>query len=65
MPEPANNGTPVTRSELAQAIVSIDAKLERIPSRWEMRFTILAGLVGAQMLPVSDIAQAALSALPH
>lgn len=65
MPEPANNGTPVTRSELAQAIVSIDAKLEKVPTRWEVRFLIVVGFLGAQLVPAGDIAKAALSSLPH
>ena len=60
----AANSTPVTRAELAQHIVSIDEKLEKVPSRWEVRTLILVGIIGAQLVPAGDIARAAVQILP-
>ena len=60
----SENSTPVTRTELAQHIVSIDERLEKVPSRWEVRFLILAGFIGAQLIPAGDIARAAVQVLP-
>lgn len=39
----------------------LKAELEKLPTRWEVRFLILAGFIGAQLVPAADIAQAALS----
>ena len=41
----------------------LDEKLAKLPSRWEVRFLILAGLIGSQLIPVNEAAQAALSIL--
>jgi hypothetical protein len=43
----------VTREEL-------NGKLDKMPSRWEVRFLILAGFIGAQLIPAREAAQAAL-----
>lgn len=34
-------------------------ELEKLPSRWEVRFLILAGMIANQLVPVADIAKAA------
>lgn len=47
----------VTNSELK-------AELDKLPTRWEVRFLILIGFVGAQLVPASEIARAAVSVLP-
>lgn len=44
----------VTRTEL-------NGKLDKLPSRWEVRFLILAGLLANQFIPVDEVARAALS----
>ena len=44
------NGRPVSLREL-------DDKLGKF--RWEVRFLILAGMIGGQMLPIPEAAQAA------
>lgn len=49
--------TYVTNAEL-------DAKLDKLPSRWEVRFLILAGMIGAQFVPAVDVVHAATHALP-
>ena len=41
----------------------LDEKLERLPTRFEVRFLILAGLLASRFIPVDDAAQAALSLL--
>jgi hypothetical protein len=58
------NGSPVTRAELAAHIVSIDERLQRTPTRWEVRFLILAGFIASQLVPTGDIARAALALIP-
>jgi hypothetical protein len=47
----------VTNAELKE-------ELDRLPTRWEMRFLILAGMIASQIIPASDIAQAAFGMLP-
>lgn len=47
----------VTREELRE-------ELKKLPTRWEVRFLILAGLIGAQFIPAQDIAHAAIGLLP-
>lgn len=47
----------VTNSEL-------DAKLDKLPSRWEVRFLILAGMIASQVVPAADVAHAAVRMLP-
>ena len=34
-------------------------ELDKLPSRWEVRFLILAGFIASQVVPASDIARAA------
>ena len=38
----------------------LEERLAKLPTRWEVRFLILVGIIGSQVLPVSDVAQAAL-----
>ena len=42
----------------------LKAELEKLPTRWEVRFLIVAGMIGAQFAPVHDAANAAIQALP-
>lgn len=44
----------ITREEL-------NGKLDKVPTRWEVRFLILIGFIGAQLVPAADVAQAARS----
>ena len=44
-------------------LAELDAKLDKLPSRFEVRFLILAGLIGAQLIPLNDAANAALHLL--
>lgn len=39
-------------------------ELEKLPSRWEVRFLIVAGMVASQIIPAADIAHAAVRILP-
>jgi hypothetical protein len=39
-------------------------ELSKLPSRWEVRFLILAGMIAAQVVPAADIARAAVGILP-
>jgi hypothetical protein len=59
MSEQGSNGSKayVTNAEL-------DAKLDKLPSRWEVRFLILAGMIASQVVPASDVAHAAIRMLP-
>ena len=50
----------VTLAELDQKLDKLE---QRLPSRWEVRFLIVAGLAVAQVLPADEMAQAALSLL--
>lgn len=59
MSEPATeNGRKqhVTHAEL-------DAKLNQLPTRWEVRFLILAGMIASQVIPAADIARAAVGGI--
>lgn len=47
----------VTNEELKQ-------ELDKLPSRWEVRFLILAGMIAGQVIPAADFAKAAVSLLP-
>jgi hypothetical protein len=53
----------VTSGELAAKVEAAEAKLEakidKLPGRWEVRFLVLIGLMGAQFVPVAEVAQAA------
>lgn len=51
----------VTNEELKQEISELKATM---PTRWEVRFLIVVGLIAAQVLPASDIARAAIGAFP-
>lgn len=51
----------VTNAELKQAIDDLE---EKVPTRWEVRFLILAGLIASQLVPAQDIAHTAIRALP-
>jgi hypothetical protein len=39
-------------------------ELDKLPSRWEVRFLILAGMIAAQVVPAADIAKAAVGFIP-
>jgi hypothetical protein len=41
----------------------LDDKLEKVPTRWEVRFLILAGMIAGQIVPAVDIAHAAIRAV--
>jgi len=43
----------VTNAELKE-------ELDKLPTRWEVRFLILAGLIAGQVIPGIDIAHAAI-----
>lgn len=47
----------VTNEELKE-------ELRKLPTRWEVRFLILAGMIAAQVLPATDIARAAIGMIP-
>lgn len=47
----------VTLAELDHKLDALEAK---VPSRWEVRFLIVAGLIAAQLIPVNEAAQAAI-----
>lgn len=47
----------VTLTELDE---KLDTIRKEIPTRWEVRFLILAGMIAAQVVPGSDIAKAAI-----
>ena len=38
----------------------LEERLSKIPTRWEVRFLIVVGIIGAQVLPVTEVAQAAI-----
>ncbi len=42
----------------------LKAELDKLPTRWEVRFLIVAGLIAAQVLPAADIARAAVELIP-
>jgi hypothetical protein len=46
----------VTNSELK-------AELDKMPTRWEVRFLILAGMIASQVIPAGDIARATLGVI--
>jgi hypothetical protein len=50
--DPNHHSRFVTNQELKE-------ELERLPSRWEVRFLILAGMIASQVIPATDIARAA------
>lgn len=49
-------------------LAELDAKLDDRPTRWEVRFLVICGFIGAQVtasfVPMTDVARAALSLLP-
>lgn len=50
----------VTNSELDS---KLDKLLEKVPTRWEVRFLILAAVVATQIIPAKDVASAAIGFL--
>ena len=53
MSQSAENPKWVTNAELK-------AEIDKLPTRWEVRFLILAAIVGSQLLPVAGVANAVL-----
>lgn len=41
----------------------LKAELDKLPTRWEVRFLILAGFIASQVVPASDVARAAVKVL--
>ena len=41
-------------------LIELDRKLDKGPTRWEVRFLILVGFIGANFIPVDEAAQAAI-----
>jgi hypothetical protein len=39
----------------------LEAKLDKLPTKYEVRFLIVAAMVAAQLIPVNEAAQAALN----
>ena len=54
-----------TRKSPFVTMQQLDEKLEKlerkVPSRWEVRFLILAGMAAANFLPAREVANAAIS----
>lgn len=42
-------------------LAELDAKLDKVPTRWETRFLILVGFFGSQFVPLNEVARAAIS----
>lgn len=42
----------------------LKAEIEKIPTRWEVRFLIALAVVANQIVPAGDIARAALEVIP-
>lgn len=61
MIEPPKGQRWVSNQELKD---ELDELKKTMPTRWEVRFLIVAGLIAAQVLPASDIARAAVEMLP-
>ena len=36
----------------------LKVEIDKLPTRWEVRFLILAAIIGSQVLPISDVAKA-------
>ena len=60
----AENGTHITRAELAAHIARIDDKLANVPTRFEVRFLIVVAFVAGSFMPAADVARAALEMIP-
>ena len=42
-------------------LAELDQKLDKMPTRWEMRFLIVVGFFGSQFVPLNEVAKAATS----
>lgn len=40
-------------------LTELDHKLDKLPTRWEVRFLILVAFVGSQLIPAGEVARAA------
>jgi hypothetical protein len=54
----------VTNKELKDEIDQVRAEIVKLPTRWEVRFLILAGIIASQVIPTAEIASAAIGWLP-
>lgn len=54
----------VTSSELDKKLDEVKADVEKLPTRYEVRFLILAAFIASQLVPATDIAKAAIGAIP-
>lgn len=50
----------VTNEELDRKLEKVDEKIDRLPTIWQVRFLILAGLIASQLIPAQDFAHAAI-----
>lgn len=41
-------------------LTELDHKLDKLPTRWEVRFLIVVAVVGAQLIPAGEVARAAI-----
>jgi hypothetical protein len=51
----------VTEPKHYVTLSELDAKLDKVPTKYEVRFLIVAAMVGAQLIPVNEAANAALN----